>query len=505
MNPDAIQGFLQAIQPTTLLAVACGAVHGLIMGMLPGMTTSAGIIVALPLTFILDPVTSVALLLGVYAGGMTGGSFAAILINIPGTPSASATLIEGYPMTLRGEAGRALGTSIFSSFGGGLLSFCCLLLTAPLLAKVALQFHAADLFGLVFFGMSVISTFATKSVVKGLLSAFVGLTVVTVGQDPLMGTARFTFGSAEMLAGIHFLPAMVGLFAIPEIVQGLAEEIRARRPVVGRFGKLLPSWEDFKAMPIPALIGAAFGVFVGILPGASGPISVFISYDYTKKISKHPERFGTGCVEGIATTEASNSAVCGGALIPMMTLAIPGDPATAILMGALLVHGLAPGPLLFIQHAAFAFTVIFSYFVAVVLVAAVALAGVRFIVKLLATPKSLLLPIILALCVLGSYALRNSFFDIASMFFFGLVALFFRWLEIPVVPCLLALVLGPQLEEHLRVALTASKGDVTIFFTSPICLIFFCLSGFSIMWPFLLEWRSKAKAVLRKENDIGEP
>jgi len=236
------------------------------------------------------------------------------------------------------------------------------------------------------------------------------------------------------------------------------------------------------------------GTFLGILPGAGGPIAAFISYDYTRKVSKTPEEFGEGAVEGISAPESANNAVAGGALIPMMTLGIPGDPVTAILIGALLVHGLAPGPLLFLERADFAYGIIFSYFWANIFNLAIALAGLRILVKVLATPRVLLMPTIAVLCVIGSYALRNSFFDVYVMFFFGLIGLAMRWLDMPVVPLLLALVLGPQLEENMRVALTGSKGDITIFFTSFFSLVFLILSAISIIWSLWAERRSRTKA-----------
>ena len=492
--PDAVvQGFWQAVQPFCLLATACGSLLGLIVGMLPGMTISAGIIIVLPLTFVLDPAISIALLLGLYAGGMMGGSFSAILLNIPGTPSASATALDGHPLARRGEAGRALGVSILASFWGGLCSCICLYFIAPQLAEVALQFKAADLFSLVFFGLTVICSFAAASLVKGLLSGVIGLIIVTVGQDPVMGSARFTFGNVDMLSGIHFLTALIGLFAIPQLMDNLIEIAKGEGHYrsQSRFGRILPSLRDFKTMRVPACIGAVVGTFIGILPGAGGPIAAFISYDYAQKASKAPQDFGHGSLEGIAAPEAANNAVTGGALIPMMTLGIPGDPVTAILIGALLVHGLAPGPLLFLEQAEFAYTVIFSFFWANWANLVIALAGLRLLVKVLATPKTLLLPTIVLLCVIGSYALRNTFFDVEVMVFFGLLGLAMRWLQMPVVPLLLALVLGRQLEEHLRVALTASKGDVSVFFTSPFSVLFLCLSLVSILWPFIAAHRQK--------------
>lgn len=492
MSGDVLQGFMQAILPSSLISTAIGSLLGLVVGMIPGMTISTGIIIVLPLTFVLDPNISIALLLGLYVGGMMGGSFSAILLNIPGTPSASATAIDGYPMAARGEAGRALGIAIFASFVGGLFSFLCLFLIAPNLAALALKFQAPDLFSLVFFGLTVICSFAARSLVKGLLSAVIGLLIVSIGQDPVMGTARFTFGDVNMLSGIHFLTALIGLFAIPQLIDNLTSRDAAPNRLAGGFGSILPSREDFKRIRLPVSIGSLTGAFMGILPGAGGPIAAFISYDYARKASKTPEAFGDGAAEGIAAPESANNAVTGGALIPMMTLGIPGDPVTAILIGALLVHGLAPGPLLFMERGDFAYGVIFSFFWANIFNLIIALAGLRVLVKVLATPRMMLMPTIAVLCVVGSYALRNSFFDVWVMFGFGLLGLAMRWLDIPVVPLLLALVLGRQLEEHLRVALTGSQGDISVFFTSPFSVLFLALSVLSIVWSLLAERRGKA-------------
>ena len=496
MSPDVLAGFQQSILPSSLIATGVGAVIGLVVGMIPGMTISSGIIILLPLTFVLEPNVSIALLLGLYVAGMTGGSFSAILLNIPGTPSASATALDGYPLSRKGEAGRALGIAISASFVGGIISFFSLLLIAPALARVALEFRAADLFSLIFFGLTAICSFAARSFIKGLLSAAVGLVIVTVGQDPVMATARFTFGDANLLGGIHFLTALIGLFAIPQLIDNLKPDAVASAVGGGasKFGSVLPKIADLIRVRIPTLIGSLTGTFLGILPGVGGPIAAFIAYDYTRKVSHDKDAFGKGAIAGVAAPEAANNAVAGGALIPMMTLGIPGDPVTAILIGALLIHGLAPGPLLFMERGDFAYGIIFSYFWANIFNLAIALFAIRFLVKVLATPKYLLMPAIAVLCVVGSYALRNSFFDVYVMFFFGLVGLTMRWLDMSVVPMLLALVLGPQLEEHLRIALTASHGDISIFFTSPFSLLFLCLAVVSVIWSLWLERRHKEPA-----------
>ncbi|MGI9401812.1 MAG: tripartite tricarboxylate transporter permease [Rhizobiaceae bacterium] len=481
MNPDILSGLGQASALLPLFSTCIGVLAGLIVGMIPGLTISTGIIVVLPVTFVLPADISIALLLGLYVGGMTGGSFSAVLLNIPGTPSASATGIDGFPLSSRGEAGRALGVAITASFVGGLFSFVCLLLIAPLLAEIALEFRSEDMFSLVFFGLTIICSFAARSLVKGLLSGALGLALVTIGQDPVMGTQRFTFGEANLMAGVSFLTALIGLFAIPQIVDNLINKDSIKFEQT-RLTSVFPKIRDLIAIRTPVFIGSVTGAFLGILPGAGGPIAAFISYDYSRKASKEPEQFGKGSVEGVAAPESANNAVTGGALIPMMTLGIPGDPVTAILIGALIVHGLAPGPLLFLERGDFAYSMIFSFFWANIFNFIIAIVGVRFLVKLVAAPRALLMPTVAVLCVVGSYALRNNFFDVYIMLFFGCVGLAMRWLDMPVVPMLLALVLGRQLEENLRVALVASQGDVSVFFTSPISLTFLCLSVLSIFW-----------------------
>ena len=497
MIEDAALGFAQASQVSSLIATAIGVMIGLTVGMIPGMTISTGIIIVLPLTYTLDPNMSIALLLGLYVAGMTGGSFTAILLNIPGTPSASATAIDGFPLKERGEAGRALGIAIVASFVGGIVSFACLYLIAPQLADLALNFRAPDLFALVLFGLTIICSFAAKSLIKGLMSAALGLMIVTIGQDPMMGTARFTFDDVNLLAGIHFLTAMIGLFAIPELVKSIctpAKLMPETQKKIGSFWSVFPRPADLKRIIRPVLIGSPIGSFMGLLPGAGGPIAAFISYDYAKKSSKHPNEFGKGSIEGIAAPESANNAVTGGALVPMMTLGIPGDPVTAILIGALLVHGLAPGPLLFLERGDFAYGLIFSFFFANIFNLIIALIGVRLLVKLLNTPRAFMMPTIALLCVIGSYALRNSFFDVYVMLGFGVIGLIMRWVDMPVVPLLLALVLGKPLEEHLRVSLTSSQGDYMIFLQSPFSVGFLSLAVLSVLWSLVIEpWRNRQR------------
>jgi len=482
MSSDILIGISQSTGIIVLFSSCIGVLIGLIVGMIPGLTISTGIIVLLPITFVLPADISIALLLGLYVGGMTGGSFSAILLNIPGTPSASATAIDGYPLAVRGEAGRALGIAITASFIGGIVSFLFLFLIAPILANFALHFRTQDMFAILLFGLTIICSFSASSLIKGLLSAVIGLAIVTIGQDPVMGTQRFTFGHVNLMAGIHFLTAMIGLFAIPQLISNITSNDNPKGRVQEKLASIIPSASDFKKIRTPIAIGSTIGSFLGTLPGAGGPIAAFISYDYARKLSKNPEQFNKGAIEGVAAPEAANNAVTGGALIPMMTLGIPGDPVTAILIGALIVHGLAPGPLMFLERADFAYGVIFSFFWANIFNFCIAILSVKYLVKVLATPRYLLMPSVAVLCVVGSFALRNNFFDVYIMLIFGLIGICMKWLDMPVVPLLLALVLGSQFEENLRVALTASQGDISVFVTSPISLSFIILSLISVIW-----------------------
>jgi putative tricarboxylic transport membrane protein len=475
-----IASAIDALRWQSLLASLIGVFVGLFVGAMPGLTISLGMILMLPFTFYLNPVTAISLLLGLYAAGMTGGSFSAILLNIPGTPSASATMIDGYPMTQRGEAGKALGIAIIASFCGGIFSLLCLVLFAPLIAKVALQFGSPELFALVLMGLTLICSFAEQSLLKGLISGTVGMIFMTVGLDPILGMPRYTFGAVDLQAGVLFLAAMIGLFAIPQVI----EEIHSGAPLLlprfeARLAGLLPRLAELKRCAKAILVGASVGTGIGAIPGTGGPIAVFLAYDYTKRLSQEPDRFGQGAPEGVAAPEAANNGVSGGALIPMLTLGIPGDPITAVLLGALLIQGLTPGPLLFVEKADF----VYSVFVAFLVANLVNLSGIRLIVQVLRIPKMLLLPLITTLCILGSYAIRNNLFDTFVMIFFGGLGYLMRRFGYPVVPMLLAMVLGETIEQHLRLSLIISRGDPSTFVTHPISAFFLFLALVSLTTP----------------------
>jgi putative tricarboxylic transport membrane protein len=492
MPGTVFAALFDVLQPQNIVASLVGVFFGLFIGSTPGLTISLGMVLLLPITFKLSAVTSICLMLGLYASGMTGGSISAILLNIPGTPSASATAIDGHEMAKRGRAGEALGIAVSSSFFGGIFGLTCLVIAAPVIAKIALNFGAPELFAIVLLGLTLICSFGQESVIKGLLSGIIGLIIMTVGLDPMMGTPRFTFKMVELQAGISFLPAMIGLFAIPQILVGIAGNVQVIPEYKARISGVLPRIKDLFKLLRSMLIGSLLGTGIGAIPGAGGPIAVFLSYDYARRTSKRSANFGKGEPQGVAAPEASNNAVAGGALIPMLTLGIPGDPITAILLGALLIHGLIPGPLLFQQSPQFVYSVFWAYLMANLFNLCLTFSTIKIWVKVLKVPERILLPIILILCVVGTFALRNTFFDTGIMFCFGLLGYFMKKFGFPIVPMLLAIILGPNLEEHLRMSLIISQGDFTIFLTHPISLAFIMISIVSFLTPLIKPlWKKK--------------
>ena len=485
-DPAIWQALGQVLTWQSVSASFVGVVLGMIVGALPGLTISLGMVLVLPLTFGLGSLTAMSLMLGLFAAGMTGGSYSAILINIPGTPSASATTIDGHQMALRGEAGKALGVSVISSVYGGIFSLICLVVSAPLIARVALRFGAPEQFALLTLGLTLISAFAGRSLVRGLISGVLGLLLTTIGQDPMLATPRFTFGRVELQAGILFIPAMIGLFAIPQVIEAMrGEAARVIPKFTAGLTSLLPSWRELRGLHRSMLLGSAVGTGVGAIPGTGGPIAVFLAWDLARRASRTPEAFGRGSAEGVAAPEAANNGVTGGALIPMLTLGIPGDPITAILLGVLIIQGLAPGPLLFKEHPGFVYGVFWALLLANLMTLVVALLAVRPIVQVLRVPQRVLIPAIAVLCVVGAYGIRNTFFDSAVMLVFGAIGYLLSRYGFPVVPMIIGLVLGGELEEQLRLSLTLSGGDWTIFLRQPIAAAFLLLTVAAFAAPAL--------------------
>jgi putative tricarboxylic transport membrane protein len=476
MAETIFAAFASALNPLVLGVMLLGSLVGIIFGAIPGLTYSMGILLMLPLTFRLAPLAAIALLLGVYVGGMTGGSVAAILLGIPGTPSAAATVFDGHPLAKQGKAGKALGTALISSIFGGMLSVVTLMIVAPLVAKFVLSFGPAEIFSLVFFGFSTICGISSGNILKGLISGCIGLLVMTIGLDPVMGMPRYTFGSSRLIAGVDILPFMIGMFAIPQIIESLAVRTGDPSRITGevKIKTEYPTLAEVRRMFFLILRCSLIGIGIGAIPGTGGPIAAFLGYDQARRTKKTDEP----ALEGVAGPESATNGVTGGALIPMLTLGIPGDAATAVLLGALMIHGLKPGPLLFTQHANFVYGMYAALIIIHVIVFVVQGFGIRFFVKVLNFNKFYLFTTIMVLCTIGAYTVNNNPFDIYVMFFSGLLAYFMGKFGFPAPPAVLALVLGPVMENNFRQALILSQGNYKIFVSSPISIVFYLFTIF---------------------------
>ena len=342
-----LTGLVLALTWESILAVILGCIVGIVIGAIPGLTFTMGIVLLLPLTFSLPPIPAMALLLGVYIGGMTGGSVSAILLGIPGTPSAAATVFDGHPMAKQGHAGKALGTAVIVSIFGGIFSLLVMMLVSSQIAAVAIKFGPVEIFALVVFGFATICGISETSVIRGLIAGAIGLMVMTIGLDPIVGVPRLTFGSTNLLQGIDLVVAMIGMFAIPQVLRTFIQKDPEAEGLDARVKADLPTWREIKQNLWLMVRCAIMGTGIGAIPGTGGPIAAFLAYDHARRFSNHPERFGKGELAGIVAPETANNAVTGGALIPLLSLGIPGDPTTAVMLGGLLIHGLRPGPLLF--------------------------------------------------------------------------------------------------------------------------------------------------------------
>lgn len=466
----------------TMLVIGC--IGGVAIGALPGLTATMAVAVMTPLTFGMSTQSAFALLIGAYCAGVYGGCITAVVAKIPGTPSSLMTMLDGYPMGQRGEAGKAIGIATVSSVIGGLISVLILALFAPVIANFALDFSAQEYFAIALFGLSVIAYISPGSMVKGLLAGSLGLLLATIGCDPMDGYGRYTLGSFNLLSGIELLPLLIGMFGIAEVFAS-AEERMGTVEVTKSIGRVIPSWADTRRLLPTIARGAGIGVGVGALPAAGGTIAAIIAYGLEKRLSPHPERFGTGIAEGVAAPESANNATTGGAMIPMLTLGIPGDAITAILIGALLIHGLQPGPMLFTENMPVVSSIFIMMALANVLFLGIGLAGARLVSRIVATPMRLLLPIIVLLCVIGVYAVRNSTFDLWMLALFGLLGYLFNKGGIPSASFVLGFILGPLVESNLRRSLTLADGDLTTFFTRPICATFIALTFAVMLFPYL--------------------
>ncbi|MFH1489225.1 MAG: tripartite tricarboxylate transporter permease [Pseudomonadota bacterium] len=479
-------GFQVAMQPMNLVYCFIGVFIGTLVGVLPGIGPAGSIALLLPSTFHLSPVSGIIMLAGIWYGVMYGGSRTSILINIPGEPTSVVTCLDGYPMTLKGRAGPALGMAAFASFIAGTFAIIGLTLMGPLLAEIALKFGPPEFFSLMIVGITVLSYLSSGSMIKALMMAAAGMILGGVGMDSISGEYRFTFEIQALLDGIGLVPVVMGLFGISEVLVNLETEIEGTI-VTAKIKNILPTLKDW-ADSIGAIIrGTLLGFFMGIIPGGGAIVATFASYAIEKKISKHPEEFGKGAIQGVAGPEAANNAAAGGAFIPLLTLGIPSNAVMAIFLGALMIHGLEPGPLLIHDAPDVFWGLIVSMYIGNVMLMVLNLPLIGLWVKVLKVPYFFLYPLIILFCLIGVYSVRNNAADVVIMFVFGILGYLARRFHYQGAPLVLAMVLGPMMEESFRQSLITSRGSFTIFFTRPISVGFLLVAVILLVLPLVIQ------------------
>jgi putative tricarboxylic transport membrane protein len=491
------------LNPTNFFFVFVGITAGIIVGALPGLTATMGCALLIPFTFGLPPVQGLLMLIGIFCGGIYGGSVSAILIRTPGTPSAAATLLDGYPLSQKGLAGKAIGMSTVASFLGGTTGAIIMTFLSPEIAKIGLKFGPPEFFALAIFGLGMIITISGRSLLKGIISGIFGLLITTIGFDPLSGAPRFTFGSENLLGGITFIPALIGLFGYAQVFRNI-EKILILPVVKSRVENILPKLREIRASLKTIMKSALIGTFIGSVPGTGCDVAAFIAYGEARRASKHPEKFGTGILEGVAAPEAGNNGATGGAMIPMLTLGVPGDAVTAVLLGALTIHGLQPGPLLFRDHLDVIYPIFAGMIMAQFILLTVGLSGARIFARIINVDRKILNPVIFFLCVVGSYAMRFSFFDVGVSLIIGVIAYFMEYYGYPVSPILLALILGPMAEQNLRRSLIISHGDPLIFVKSPISAAFLIVAILVIVTSYYRIQKAMQREAQMEAEKEGE-
>ena len=482
-------GLAGLMNPMSILLMFAGVGVGIVFGSIPGLSAAMAVALFLPVTFVMEADNAFTLLVALYIGGISGGLISTILLNIPGTSSSISTCFDGSPMAKKGEAAKALGTGVVFSFIGGLFSFLILIFVAPSLAKITLKFSAVEYFGVCIFALSMIVALAGDNMLKGLLSGFLGLALSCVGMAPIDGAKRFTFGLNELSSGFDVLPTLIGIFAVTEVLAYAESVIRSSKTTMIKQDTRIKGFgftkAEFFSQKWNALRSAAIGTGIGILPGIGGSVAGIMSYVAAKKSSKYPEKFGTGIMDGVVASETANNAVIGGALIPLLTLGIPGDGVTAMLLGAFMIHGLTPGPLLFKTNGPLVYSIFAACIVANVVMLLLELFGMRIFVKLLSIPKYILLPAVLVLCTIGAFAANNRMFDAQTILFFGVLGYLMSKAKLPVAPFILSFILGDLVETNLRRGLQFTDGSFLAFFKSPIAAVFMIIAIGFIAWTAL--------------------
>ncbi len=490
---NVLYGFGVAFTPINLFLCFMGALAGTLVGVLPGLGPVGAMSMLLPVTFVLSPTGALIMLAGIYYGAQYGGSITSILLNVPGEATTIVTCLDGNAMAKRGRAGPALGISAFGSFIAGTLAICGTILFAFPLTSFALKFGPPEYFGLICMGLVILTYLSRASMLKSLLMAVLGIFVSTIGMDSLSAVSRLTFDNINLQEGVGLVPIAMGMFGLGEIFTSL-EEGKKQEVLKTKIKHLFPSRQDWKDSKWAILRGTVIGFFLGILPGGGALISSFASYAIEKKLSRYPDRFGTGVIEGVAGPEAANNSGAQASFIPLLTLGIPTNVVTAILLGALMIHGITPGPLLIKDKPDLFWGVITSMYIGNVMLLILNLPLIPLWVRILQVPKFILFPVIMLFCLIGVYSVNNNVFDIFVMIFFGVVGYFAKRLDFEPAPFILAVVLGPIFEEALRQSLTSSRGDLSIFFTRPISLGFLIIAILLVIFPFIPRTKKKRLA-----------
>ena len=492
-----------------LLAILAGVTAGLVIGSLPGLTANLGVALLLPITFSMDVTAALLMLMSLYTAAIYGGAFSAILLHTPGTSASAATAIDGFVLTQRGEANKAIRVATFSSVLGGLLSGLALLVFAPPLSLLSLKFGPAEYFMLAIFGLTVIGTLSSGNMIKGLMSGFAGLFLATVGLDIDSGFPRYTFGVFDLQSGINFVPAVIGLFSMSQALLMCEEAGKSiqRTGPAAKGWRFLPTWSEIRELRVTIPRSSLIGVFVGILPGAGGDIGSWVSYNEARRFARDKSEFGKGSIHGIAASEAANNAVTGSSLIPLLTLGIPGSATAAILLGALIIHGLLPGRTLFTDNAHITYTVIFGFLLANVLMGAIGMVFGKYLTQVTKLPNFALIPMIIVLSVVGSYSLGNNFFDVYTMMAFGLLGYFMRKGGFHPAPMILGLILGPIAETGFRQSMILADDSVVVYLLqSAISLTLLALTLLSIATAAVLEFRrAHGERTLRRPAGRAAP
>ena len=473
---ETLQYVLQVFTPENLWVLLIGVIGGTVIGALPGLTATMGVALLIPMTFGMTPVMGLNMLLGIYIGGIYGGCISSILVKTPGTPASAATVLDGYPLAQKGEAKKALGMATMASFIGGVVSSVILVLMAPMLAEWALKFGPPEYFAVAMLGLACIASISGKSMLKGVIASIFGMALGMIGMDPIAGIPRFTFDSVDMMGGMALIPTLVGFFAITEVLAKADDLGREKPGEIGQVKEVIPKMSDLLAAKWTLIKSTMIGIIIGAIPGTGPTIASWMSYNEAKRGSKHPEEFGHGSAEGVMACESANNAVTGGALIPLLTLGIPGDGVTAVLLGALMIQGLTPGPMMLSEKydlvAVFLWVLIFAN----LFMLAIGLLGSKLFPIILRMPMQILVPLIVVLCIAGSYASNNSFFDVKVAVVLGTVGFVMLKCGFPVAPIVLGYILGPIIEPNFRLAMIGSGMDPTVFFTNPLSCFFLVLA-----------------------------